>query len=200
MIRKDIEKAAEKLIEELGINERPVPVDKIAQHKGCVVKHFDDDRDGISGVLMVNENVPTIGYNYNQSKVRQRFTIAHELGHFILHSNNDPKEVFVDNHTYNHTYLLFRDHNSSTGSSVIEQEANAFAAALLMPQKFLAEEIKNLHFDLSDEDSPALAELALKFNVSTLAMSIRLANLHLVQSHSPNKLKGPSFKGFNFEL
>lgn len=189
MNRKDIEKAAERLIEALGINETPVPVDRIAAHAGCTVKPFDDDKDGVSGVFMVTNSVPTIGYNSNQSPVRQRFTIAHELGHFILHNSNDPQEVFVDHNTY----PLFRDENSSTGASIIEQQANAFAAALLMPERLVTQEIKNLHLDLTDE-SAELTELARKFNVSLMAMSIRLVNLHLVHGNGSNKRKTTFFR------
>ena len=143
MTRKDIEKYAEKLLEELGINEMPIPINKIAEYAGCQVKAFDDDKDGVSGVFMVNKSIPMIGYNGNQSPVRQRFTIAHELGHFILHSHNDPKEVYVDHNTF----PLFRDENSSTGASLVEQQANAFAAALLMPERLIAEEVKKLNLD-----------------------------------------------------
>jgi Zn-dependent peptidase ImmA (M78 family) len=193
MNRSDIEKAADKLIRELGINEMPIPVEKIAVHAGCQVKAFDDDKDGVSGVFMVQNSVPVIGYNCNQSPVRQRFTIAHELGHFILHNHNDPNEVYVDHNTY----PLFRDQNSSTGASIIEQQANAFAAALLMPEKLVVEEIRNINFDFTDE-SPALSELALKFNVSTMAMSIRLVNLHLVHGNSPNKRKTTPFRDIDF--
>lgn len=180
MKRNDIEKEAQKLIDALNINAAPVEIEKIAEYAGCTVKPFDDDKDGVSGIFMFNNKVPTIGYNNNQSPVRQRFTIAHELGHYILHSDNDPKEVYVDNNAF---LPLFRDENSSTGTSLIEQQANAFAAAILMPEKFVAEEIKNLKLDLTDE-SPEIADLAKKFNVSLMAMSIRLANLHLVQSNA----------------
>ena len=193
MNRTDIEKAAEKLIDELGISEMPIPVEKIAEHAGCIVKPFDDDKDGISGVFMVKNSVPTIGYNSKQSLVRQRFTIAHELGHFVLHNNNDPRNVYVDHNTY----PLFRDQNSSTGSSLIEQQANAFAAALLMPEKLVVNEVKNLNVDLTDE-SPALSELASKFNVSMMALSIRLATLHLIHGNGPNKRKTTSYSDFSF--
>jgi hypothetical protein len=66
-----------------------------------------------------------------------------------------------------------------------------------MPEKLVVEEIKNLNMDLTDE-SPALAELARKFNVSTMAMSIRLVNLHLVHGNGSNKRKITPFQGFDF--
>ncbi len=61
------------------------------------------------------------------STVRQRFTIAHELGHFFLHRASST--VFVDA-----APIFFRDESSSNGSQREEIEANAFAAELLMPE------------------------------------------------------------------
>lgn len=70
----------------------------------------------------------TIGFNPTESKTRQRFTIAHELGHFELHKQDSG--LFVDKEFK----MLFRDQNSSSGEIRKEQEANAFAAAILMPE------------------------------------------------------------------
>jgi Zn-dependent peptidase ImmA (M78 family) len=57
-----------------------------------------------------------------------------------------------------------------------EQEANAFAAALLMPIRLVQREIKNYNgFDLSDNSM--ITELAKKFDVSMQAMSYRIFRL-----------------------
>jgi Zn-dependent peptidase ImmA (M78 family) len=182
MNKRNIEKIAEQLIEELGINELPVPVDKIAEKKGITVKPFDDLGDDVSGVLVVENGEGTIGFNSSHSKVRRRFTIAHELGHYVLHNNNTT-ELFVDTsahyipENYSNIKIEYRNHLSSEGTVKKEQQANAFAAALLMPKKFLVEEIKNHHFDLSDDES--ISQLAKTFNVSMLAMSLRILNTDL---------------------
>lgn len=128
--------------------------------------------DNISGALVIQNNHGTIGFNPHESKVRQRFTIAHELGHYLLHKNQTT-DLFIDTEFK----VLFRDNNSSTGKIKIEQEANAFAAAILMPEKFLVDEIMKHHFHLTDDGT--LKVLARRFNVSVAAMTLRLANLNL---------------------
>jgi Zn-dependent peptidase ImmA (M78 family) len=148
----------------------PVPVNKIAESRGLTIKPYDLG-EAVSGVLVIKQGVGTIGINPTESMVRQRFTVAHELGHFELH--NDGDELFVDKAFKVH----FRDQNSSKGEIKKEQEANAFAAALLMPEKFIRKEIEKHSFDLSDEDS--MKTLAKTFNVSVPAMTFRISNLGL---------------------
>lgn len=48
----------------------------------------------ISGLLVINPSGTTIAYNQVESRVRRRFTVAHELGHFILHRQPNKTEVF----------------------------------------------------------------------------------------------------------
>ena len=86
----------------------------------------------ISGLLAIENNQGTIGYNQNESRVRRRFTIAHELGHYELHKNQSA--LFVDKQ-----FKIYRSQNSSTvnNNQELEKEANAFAAAVLMPEEFI---------------------------------------------------------------
>lgn len=126
----------------------------------------------------MNEGEPLIGYNQTESEVRQRFTIAHELGHLFLHNNGVLDGVYVDRSA---EYTIeFRNEVSSSGEVRKEREANAFAAALLMPKSLLLEEIEQHHLNLADDDS--LIVLAKKFNVSVSAMAYRLLNLGLGKS------------------
>lgn len=83
---------------------------------------------------------------------RQRFTIAHELGHYILHSDCGKKPIRV----------------ARDGSGRVEWEANWFAAGFLMP----AEEMNSL---LAKRWSDA--ELAEHFGVSEQAVGIRRSSL-----------------------
>jgi Zn-dependent peptidase ImmA (M78 family) len=169
-MNKKIEKLASKILEQFGIDEVPIPVEKIAKLKGLQVLSYDLGED-VSGVLVMDNGTSTIGYNMAQSKVRQRFTVAHELGHYELHKSDTG--IFIDNNFR----VEFRNQDSSTGEYLKEQEANAFAAALLMPQDFLIREIESRDYHLSDEKS--IHELAKTFNVSTMAMTYRIANLNL---------------------
>jgi Zn-dependent peptidase ImmA (M78 family) len=170
MLNKRIEKHAQRLLSELNIDTLPIPIHKVVESRGINMKAYDLG-EGISGLLVVEGGKGTIGYNPGEPTVRQRFTIAHELGHFELHKDED--ELFVDK-TFK---VLFRDQNSSKGEIVREQEANAFAAALLMPEHLIRQEIQKNSFDLNDED--AMKKLAKAFNVSSSAMTFRISNLGL---------------------
>jgi Zn-dependent peptidase ImmA (M78 family) len=144
----------------------------VAKKAGINLFPFDLGVD-VSGVLHITNGVANIGYNPNESKVRQRFTIAHELGHFALHHGTE--RVFVDNENY-YQFIMFRATNLTPKDLKKEQEANAFAAALLMPQSHIKKELQAYNgFDFSD--SSMINELAKKFEVSTQAMSYRVINL-----------------------
>lgn len=166
---RDIENFAQKILKESNITEPYIEVEKVARDQGLVVGAADLGED-ISGVIVVKNGKGKIGYNPNDIEERRRFTIAHELGHYLLH--RDQMDMFVDK-----AYYALRDKNSSKGEYKMEREANAFAAALLMPRSLLVNEIKKTNFDLADEKS--LNQLARKFKVSTQAMSFRLANLNI---------------------
>jgi Zn-dependent peptidase ImmA (M78 family) len=97
-----------------------------------------------------------IGYNSTHAKVRQRFTIAHEIGHYVLQTKKSlHPRLFIDR------YVAFRNDESSAGNDWQEVEANAFGAALLMPAHFVREEIKQRKLVLDDEDD--LSTLANNF-------------------------------------
>lgn len=121
----------------------------------------------ISGLLVIKNGRASIGLDSNQSPERRRFTIAHELGHFFLHRTL--KETFVDE-------VFARSGNSNQ----IEREANAFAAALLMPKKFIDNAINENFGDkpIRDEEIAILANF---FNVSGVSMTYRLVNLNIIE-------------------
>lgn len=172
MLLKRIEKITVDILKNYGISKLklPIQVDKIARKRGLQIKPYDFGTN-VSGALVIDSGTGTIGYNPTESKVRQRFTIAHELGHYELHKQDS--SLFIDKGFT----VLFRDQNSSKGEIKNEQEANAFAAALLMPEKFVWNEIKKQNLDLSDEDS--MKQLAKIFDVSVPAMTFRIANLNI---------------------
>ena len=121
----------------------------------------------VSGFLIVSNDHRIITVNKNNIEKRQNFTIAHEIGHFILHSRTQP--LFVDKSPR----VLFRNSMSSTGEDKMEVEANAFAAALLMPRELIEDQIKKGPNDVID----AISYLSKKFGVSDPAMTFRLSNL-----------------------
>lgn len=163
-----IEEKADEVVERAGVTRPAIPVSKIARNAGIQVKPsmLGDD---VSGLLVLDDGKPRIGYNEHHANVRQRFTIAHELGHFLLHDKS--RELFIDKR-YPATFR--RDEQSSEGKCRREREANAFAAALLMPCAMIEREIDARGFDLAD--GSALSDLADLFEVSRQAMAFRLAN------------------------
>jgi Zn-dependent peptidase ImmA (M78 family) len=170
MLNKRIENITNSILEEFNVTELPIQIDNLISKRNLIIKHSDLG-DGISGLLLIKDNVGVIGINQADPEVRQRFTKAHELGHYELHRQN--KDLFIDKGFA----VLFRDKNSSIGEIKIEQEANAFAAGILMPEKFIIREIQKNKFDIYDDES--MQKLAEIFNVSTTAMTYRIANLNL---------------------
>ena len=96
-----------------------------------------------------------------QSEERKRFTIAHELGHLFLHMGYKTNQKIWDSQKERHYYR--------SGSSLIEYQANEFAAALLMPRKKYLE-ILDDYTENSIVDTPEVAEY---FGVSVSAASNR---------------------------
>lgn len=167
----DPEAHAVRLLRQFDIAKPPVPVDSVVKKLGLklVATEFGDD---VSGVLVVEDGKGVIGVNSSHSRLRQRFSIAHELGHFLLHSHKN--RLFIDKQYF----AAFRDSRSSTGESRREREANAFAASLLMPSAMLQEVIEDHRFDIADDEY--LGTLAELFQVSKQALTFRVANLKLL--------------------
>ena len=166
------ESKAISVLADFGIREAPIHVEQIALRLGLQVEHASLG-DEIAGLLVVQDDNGMIGVNTNQAPARQRFTIAHEIGHFLLHRKEMP--VFIDKQFFKPYFAAFRDSASSAGEDRLEREANAFAAALLMPSALVRSAIAELRGNIADEE--AIEELAKKFQVSRQAMTFRVAKL-----------------------
>ena len=165
--RKLIEDAVAEVLSRCEVDAPPVPVHRIAKWLGIEIK-MEPFRDGqMSGILVREEGKAVIGVNSLDAPTRQRFTVAHEIGHFLLHEGN---RIFVDR-TYK---VSMRSPLSSQGTDYEEIEANAFAGALLIPGRFLIKDLTDDGIDI--DDAKAVARLARKYNVSPQAMSLRLIN------------------------
>ena len=77
--------------------------------------------------------------------------------------------------------VSLRDSESAKGEDNDEKEANFFAAELLMPAAFLADDLQGRDLDLLDDDE-FLHKLAKKYKVSVQALTFRLANLGYITS------------------
>ena len=148
------------------ISSAPVDLEKVAKGFGVKIEYSKLEND-ISGFLYLKDKTPIIFVNKLHPITRQRFTIAHELGHLILNHQGD---LFVDKGS-----ILFRNTHSQNGIVKEEREANRFAAELLMPEEILLKEFIENEIDIENADQ--LNKLANKFEVSTQALTIRLTNL-----------------------
>ena len=161
---------AKSLLRTANVKSAPVPVEKIAEILGATIQ-FEPLSNDVSGMYFRQDDGSSIiGVNSAQALVRQRFTIAHEIGHLVLHD----EQLHVDE-----SYpVRFRNSESSKATSAVEMESNRFAAELLMPLRMLRVEIDRLPDELSFEE--AIRHLAQRFQVSEQAMSIRLSALNVI--------------------
>lgn len=144
----------ETILVKLDIKKPPVDLDKVASFFNIKIVKYPNFPDNVSGTIVKRDDKTYIGVNERHAVVRQRFTIAHELGHYFLgHDENEMIDYSFDKDSHK------------------EREANKFASELLMPMKLLSEDIENLN---------NISELAKKYQVSEQSMSIRLLETKLI--------------------
>lgn len=166
----EAERDARELLERAWLKVGPgrivLPVDPFDIARQLGVQVFTDSGlpPEVSGVLQKQPGYedPEILLNATDSRNRQRFTCAHELGHYTqgVKSAKDDAWEYIDG----------RDPLSSEGADADEVYANRFAAELLMPRVVVEE--------LADVSRNA-AVLALDFGVSGDVMRFRLDDLRL---------------------
>jgi hypothetical protein len=152
-------------------NTLPIPVDEIASsYYGLLVRDVEDltiapgcprleEDESLSGLLLAGRG--EIWVNAAEGRdwpTRRRFTIGHELGHWVLHRDHG-RPLFC------RSTIVQPDEETDEDAPDIEEEASAFAAALLMPAELLRREYAR------DRDFDHLCEL---FNASGAAMGRRL--------------------------
>ena len=136
------------------------PVDVVAYAENLGLKVWEQTlRDGISGEIRRDaKHGGTAGYsilvNARDSRTRKRFTVAHEIAHYLLH-RDQIGDGLSDNSLYR-----------SGLTTLAEVQANKKAAEILMPIKLIEKEIK--------AGAITIPHLAQRFDVSEQAMSIRL--------------------------
>lgn len=166
----------EDLFTRFGNEEVPVDVATIAERLGISVLYEDLGTPDISGVLVSNRNGTCILIQRADHPNRQRFSIAHEIGHHVLkHQFEEGDHVHVDRGNY----ISRRDPRSAQGVDPKEIEANWFAGSLLMPERLLRSRATALNGDQALLDHHVL-RLAKEFGVSEQAMTIRLTKLNLL--------------------
>ncbi|MBY3529445.1 ImmA/IrrE family metallo-endopeptidase [Rhizobium laguerreae] len=166
--KEEAREQATELLAQFNVRSAPVPIDRIVRGMGITVQYAPFDGD-LSGMAFVKDGKKIIGVNSLHSATRQRFTIAHELAHFVLHLERLEAKVHVDKG------VLRRDTLASEGTDDVEIEANNFAAELLMPRSLLITALGGKNLDLEDDE--AIASFAKKFKVSPMALQYRIQQL-----------------------
>lgn len=142
--------SALKLLKECGYVKPPIDPVQIAKMLGISVHSASFPNPEVSGLYDFEKNI--IYINDRDSVERQTFTIAHEIGHFKLHSE------WVKSNDYK---VLLRSQNCNDPK---ELEANTFAAHLLVP-KIMLDEYREI---------ASITDLAMAFGVSIDVISKRL--------------------------
>ena len=102
------------------LSDYPVKLGAIAKELGIVVKLATLPAN-ISGEIKETNNVVTIKINRHDVGARQRYTLAHEIAHFLLHRHLLQTGISDD--------VLYR----SSQTNAVESEANRLAADIIMP-------------------------------------------------------------------
>ena len=166
---KVIRKYVTALLMESGINEPPIPVEMIAKSLGATVRYSPFLQGDLAGMLIRADGHAVIGVNSLDHPNRQRFTIAHECGHLLLHKGK--KAVYIDRDFR----INRRDGVSSLAVNSDEIEANRFAAELLIPYSMITADLTQSSIDIENEVE--FKRLARRYQVSVQAMTHRITNL-----------------------
>jgi len=161
----EAKRQGEKLAEEEGCTSFPVDLNAIADKRDILIEKIGDAKPGVSAMLLRDGNSFGIFYSTAiPSRGFQRFSIAHELGHYFL-------EGHIDQIPYDDSGF----HASKAGGfsrDVYEQEADSFASGLLMPAKLYRRALNGFEDGLVGVK--ALADLC---QTSLTATAIRYAEL-----------------------
>lgn len=177
--RKKAAARAADLLDAYGVTSPPVPVEEIAAMLKLQVVYDSLPHDTSSVLIRQPNGRQVIGVNALHSTTRRRFSLAHEIGHSLLHLSTEPPsdgEAVVSRPLE----VLFRDGVAGQGTNAVEIDANTFAAALLMPESLVRARLRRRwEQDRGRSADLISADLADEFDVSTQAMRIRLVNLGL---------------------
>lgn len=142
------------------LNEHPVKLGEIAKRLGVTVLLSTLPR-GTSGQIGQEDGNFVIRINRHEAKHRQRFTLAHELAHYLLH-----RDKIVAEGGWSENVLL-----RSGQPANIEYEANRLASDLVIPSSQLSTAATEYAGPITSE---VIEDLARRFGVSTAAMEIKL--------------------------
>jgi Zn-dependent peptidase ImmA (M78 family) len=132
----------------------------LLEHNGITVLFLDSSSDKFDGMTVYTDsNYPIIVLNKNMSNDRKRFTIAHELGHQIMHL------------PYRFDFEMYERLKSDPDA--LEKEADTFAAEFLMPENDCRKDLINITYG-------KLSHLKLYWQVSKRAIVYRAKTLKCI--------------------
>lgn len=159
---------AKQLLEDIGYDDlTDTPLTTIASFLGAII--IEEAMDQADGKIIRGKTKAVIKINSNIiSQEKKRFTLAHEIGHLLLHDN---LELHEDN---SKSMNWFQHIENQAKRGMQEYEANDFAAELLMPERIFKKEFQGKIF------SPELLkELSYRFQTSITSVIFRVLKLDL---------------------
>lgn len=159
----EVEQAAQAVLDKFGMAPPVNPI-SVAKRLGYSVNASIFHEPSLSGRVRIRDGQVRIDVNASDPPNRLRYTIAHEIGHAILHL------VGAENAEMSDRGEVFKRQLNGGLRAQKEVEADRFAGALLMPEKAVRERFAQ---------NPAVDSLAAYFQVSPQAMQIRLEHLNL---------------------
>jgi len=150
----------------------PVDVMEAVNRLGGAVKEVDSAPGEPEATVRRTGERFEITIRRNHVQTRKRFSLAHELGHLFLHMG-----YLVNPERWGHSSEYCDSVYHRFGYGIEEEEANLFAAALLMPE----EEFRSAVFDLDYKRGFPVKELALRFKTSATAALKRGQELGIIR-------------------
>jgi Zn-dependent peptidase ImmA (M78 family) len=174
------------LLKEYNLLEIPIDIDKLAQKLDIKVK-YEKIESKVSGKIeysnSINEVVITI--NMDEHNLRQRFALAHEIGHYIYDIDFTKDAIITD----------FLGYERSGSQTIVEERADNYAEQLLLPYDLLLKEIRLAKQSIADYKIGdiksiyiLIVRIARKFNVSKPTVIIRTSNLNFITKEQRIKL------------
>jgi Zn-dependent peptidase ImmA (M78 family) len=157
----DIRRQATRLLDSASVSHEPVSLRDIVSALNLELVGKTREPFTSEAALEPLGDAHAIVLNGSGDSSRRRFTIAHEIGHFVLHPERCRPE---------------RGGGANEAGRMEEREADTFAAELLMPEHLVREAVR--------EQGLNVTRLADRFEVSRKAMQARLRHLGLTERHS----------------
>lgn len=208
---KDLKQLADKALEYIGYKTGPVNLEEICKHLLINVEFTNSDiinDEGFPILGTANFDRKIIQINLHKNKFRERFTIAHEIGHFFL---NHELYLSSENIIEQDLFLIDRIY-SNFNYDRLEFQANYFAANLILPDSALigmTEKFRSqlgMHSKIYDaifvDNQPCnihdyyiiMMHLSEYFNVSRKVIEIKLKKLGLLIDRREKKKTSSGLK------